>query len=207
MARLDECQPAALAPTDHGLDDVAEKPACRSAVSQFAAPLKVLPGDLEQILEELGERDGHEQKTNENRARSMSSPLRRPLSYFDRNRLGPKDDIAEHVGLRRVQGIADREARIPPIASEGVVHGCDLPSLLLGVRCDDGDLAAGPAKVVVRSRRQAKQRPRLADFDGPFGNDLQLFVFRGHQSAVLSRRMVNSMAPSGSSRHCSTSLM
>jgi hypothetical protein len=36
-----------------------------------------------------------------------------------------------NMGLRRVQGIADREARIPPIAS-----GCDLPSLLLGVRCD-----------------------------------------------------------------------
>ena len=34
-------------------------------------------------------------------------------------------------GLRRVQGIADREARIPPIAS-----GCDLPSLLLGVPCN-----------------------------------------------------------------------
>jgi hypothetical protein len=126
-----QCQPAALAPTDHGLDDVAEKPTCRSAVSQFAAPLKVLPGDLERILEELGERDGHEQKTNENRSRSLSSPLRRSLSYFDRNRLGPKDDIAEHVGLRRVQGIADREARIPPIAS-----ACDLPSLLLGVPCD-----------------------------------------------------------------------
>jgi hypothetical protein len=31
----------------------------------------------------------------------------------------------------RVQGIADREARIPPIAS-----ACDLPSLLLGVPCD-----------------------------------------------------------------------
>jgi hypothetical protein len=70
-------------------------------------------------------------KTNENRSRSLSSPLRRSLSYFDRNRLGPKDDIAEHVGLRRVQGIADREARIPPIAS-----ACDLPSLLLGVPCD-----------------------------------------------------------------------
>ena len=47
---VEECQPAALAPTDHGLDDVAEKPTCRSAVPQFAAPLKVLPGDLEQIL-------------------------------------------------------------------------------------------------------------------------------------------------------------
>ena len=50
-------QPAALAPADHGLDDVAEEPACRSAVSRFAAPLKVLPGDLEGILEELGERE------------------------------------------------------------------------------------------------------------------------------------------------------
>ena len=59
----------------------------------------------------------------------------------------------------------------------------------------------------VRSRRQAKQRARLTDFDGPFGNDLQVFVFGRHQSAVLSRRMVNSMAPSGSSRHRSTSLM
>ena len=84
----------------------------------------------------------------------------------------------------------------------------NLPSLLLlRVRGDDGDLVAGPAKVVVRSRRQPKQRARLADFDGPFGNDLQLFVFDGHQSAVLSRRMVNSMALSGSSRHRSTSLM
>src|ERR1700721_3078619 len=130
-------------------------------------------------------------KTNENRSRSQSSPLRRSLSYFDRNRLGPKDDIAEHVGLRRVQGIADREARIPPIASRGVLHGWDPPSLLLGVRCGDGDLAAGPAKIVPRSRRQAKQRARLADFDGPFGNDLQLFVFCGPQSGVLSRRMGN----------------
>ena len=112
-----------------------QKPACRSAVSQLAAPLKVLPGDLERILEKLGERDGHEQKINENRSRSMSSPLRRSLSDFDRNRLGPKDDIAKHVGRRRVQGVADREARISPIASEGVAQGCDLPSLLLGVRC------------------------------------------------------------------------
>jgi hypothetical protein len=32
-----------------------------------------------------------------------------------------------------------RESR--QFASEGVVHGCDLPGLLLGVRCDDGDLA------------------------------------------------------------------
>lgn len=85
----------------------------------------------------------------------MSSPLRRLLSCFDRNRLEPKEDVAENVAIRHLKGIADREARIPPIASEGVAHGCDLPGLLLGVRCDDGDLAAGPAKVVFRSRETA----------------------------------------------------
>lgn len=116
-----------------------------------------------------------------------------PLSFIDGNRLGPKDDIAENMDLRRLEGVADREARIPPIASEGVVHGCDPAGLLLCVRRYDGDLAAGPAKVVFRSRRQAKRRARLADFDGPFGNDLQLFLF--------------GMAPSGNSRHRSTSLM
>jgi hypothetical protein len=61
----------------------------------------------------------------------MSSPLRRSFSYCNHNRLGPKDDIAKNMGLRRLQDVADREARIPPIAS-----GCDLPSLLLGVPCD-----------------------------------------------------------------------
>jgi hypothetical protein len=64
---------SSLALTDHGPDDVAEKPACGSAVSQFAGPLQVLPDDLERTLKELGERDGHERRTNENRARSMSS--------------------------------------------------------------------------------------------------------------------------------------
>jgi hypothetical protein len=81
------------------------------------------------------------------------------------------------------------------------VHGCDLPSLLLGVRCDDGDLAAGPAKVVVRGRRQAKQRACLADFEDA------LFVYGRHQSAVRRRRMVNSIPPFRSSRQLSTSLM
>src|ERR1700677_2810624 len=46
--------------------------------------------------------------------------------------------------------------------------------------CDDVDLAAGPAEVVARSTRQAKHA-RLADFEDPFGDDLQLFVF-GRQS-------------------------
>jgi hypothetical protein len=53
----------------------------------------------------------------------MSSPLRHPLFYFDLDRFGPKNDIADNVGLRHLQGGADRQARIPPIASEGVVHG------------------------------------------------------------------------------------
>jgi hypothetical protein len=58
--------------------------------------------------------------------------------------------------------------------------------------------AAGARRNSVRVSRTLTAR---------IGNDLQLFVFGGHQSAVLSRRIVNSMAPSGSSRHRSTSLM
>jgi hypothetical protein len=50
-----EGQPAALTPTDHGLDGVAEEPACRSGVSEFARALKVFPGDLEGFLKQLGE--------------------------------------------------------------------------------------------------------------------------------------------------------
>jgi hypothetical protein len=45
---------------------------------------------------------------------------------------------------------------IPPIASEGVMYGRNLPGLVLGVRSDDGDLAAGPAEVVVRSGRETE---------------------------------------------------
>jgi hypothetical protein len=48
-------QPAALPLPDHGLDGVAEKPACRSAVSKFAGAFEVFPGNLERILEKLGE--------------------------------------------------------------------------------------------------------------------------------------------------------
>ena len=47
-------QPAALAPADHGLDGVAEKPACGSVVAQFARAFEVFPGDLEGFLEQLG---------------------------------------------------------------------------------------------------------------------------------------------------------
>jgi hypothetical protein len=44
----------------------------------------------------------------------------------------------------RLRGVADRDARITPIAAEGVVQGCDLLGLLLGVRCDDRELADCP---------------------------------------------------------------
>jgi hypothetical protein len=46
--------PAALTLTDHGLDRVAEKPACNSAVAQFARALEVFPGDLEGFLKQFG---------------------------------------------------------------------------------------------------------------------------------------------------------
>jgi hypothetical protein len=67
--------------------------------------------------------------------------------------------------------------RIAPIPPENVVFKGDLP------------------------------RARLANFDAPFGNYFKLVFMASHQSAVRSRRMVNSMAPSGSSRHRSTSLI
>jgi hypothetical protein len=124
-----------------------------------------------------------------------------------RNRLGPKEDVAENVGLQRVQGIAHREAPIPPIASEGVVHW--MRSAGPPPRCQLRRWRFGGWTGQGRCPQQAPgdTRARLADFDCLFGSDLQLFVFGRHQSAVLGRRMVNSMAPSGSSRHRSTSLM
>ena len=51
---IGEGQPASLAPTDHGLDGVAEEPACRSGVAEFARALKVFPGDLEGVFKQLG---------------------------------------------------------------------------------------------------------------------------------------------------------
>jgi len=44
---IGEGQPAALTTADHGLDGVAEEPACRSGVAKFTRALKVFPGDLE----------------------------------------------------------------------------------------------------------------------------------------------------------------
>jgi hypothetical protein len=50
---------AALAPTNHGLDDVAEKSAWGCAVAQFAHAFEVFPGNLERFLKLLGKRDDH----------------------------------------------------------------------------------------------------------------------------------------------------
>jgi hypothetical protein len=44
---IGEGQPAALAPADHGLNGVAEEPACRSGIAQVAGPLQIFPRDLE----------------------------------------------------------------------------------------------------------------------------------------------------------------
>jgi hypothetical protein len=119
----------------------------------------------------------------------------------ERNTTSPKTWVAD---VSRVSQAA--KSGIPPIASECVVLARDPSGLVLRIRGDDGDLAAGAAEVVVRSGGEAKQLPRLADFDSPFRNDFQL-VAGCHRSAVRSRHMVNSMAPSGSSRHRSTSLI
>ena len=51
---IGEGQPAALPLPDHGLDGVAGKPACRSAVFKFARTLEVFPGDLEGFLKQFG---------------------------------------------------------------------------------------------------------------------------------------------------------
>src|SRR6201986_4561812 len=83
-----------MAPTDNVLDDVAEKPACGSAVAQFARAFEVFPGNLERFLKQLGKRDRHGLKTNQNRARSMSFPLPRPFpssaaTVWDRKTTSP----------------------------------------------------------------------------------------------------------------------
>jgi putative SOS response-associated peptidase YedK len=54
------------------------------------------------------------------------------LPALDRHRLGAKHHVAENVGLRRFHAVARGKIGIPPIASEGVVLGGDLPGLVLG---------------------------------------------------------------------------
>lgn len=146
-------------------------------------------------------------KTNSSRARSTSSVLRRTLPTLDRQRLGAKDHVAEDVGpdVSRLSHAAECGSRQSRPNASCMAAICR--AIILNVRSDDCDLPAGTTAVVFRGGRQTKQLPRLADFDGPFRNDFQLVLFGSYQSAVLSRRMVNSMAPSGSSRHVSTSLI
>jgi hypothetical protein len=53
---LDWRGPAGSAdPADHSLDGVAEEPACRGVIAEFARPLQVFPGDLEGVLKQLGQ--------------------------------------------------------------------------------------------------------------------------------------------------------
>ena len=54
MARFGEGQPAALPPADHGLDGVAEEPACSSGVVQFARAVQVFPGDFGRSPQAVG---------------------------------------------------------------------------------------------------------------------------------------------------------
>jgi hypothetical protein len=124
MARLDSASRLGWPRRIHGLDDVAE-----NRLAEAPSRSSPLRSRYSQAIWNESSRSWESatvmsKKPTRTVRVPLSSPLRRSLSYFDRNRLGPKDDIAEHVGLRRVQGIADREARIPPIAS-----ACDLPSL------------------------------------------------------------------------------
>jgi len=51
---IGEGQPAALAPTDHGFNCVAQKAARCRAVAQFACAIEILPGHLEGVLKQLG---------------------------------------------------------------------------------------------------------------------------------------------------------
>jgi hypothetical protein len=51
---IGEGQPVALSPADHGLDGVAEEPACRGVIAQFARAFQVFPCDLERVLKQLG---------------------------------------------------------------------------------------------------------------------------------------------------------
>ena len=169
---IGEGQRAALTLTDHGLDGVAEKPACGRAIAQFARALEVFPGNLERFLKQLGKRNGHGWKTNQNRARSMSPAFRRTFVPFDCHRLGPKYHIPEYSRLDCFHHVGKGKMRIPPVAPKGIVHGHDLPGLVLRIR---GNLPAGPVDVFNGSGRQAEQRARLANLDRLFRYDFWLF--------------------------------
>jgi hypothetical protein len=104
----------------------------------------------------------------------------------------------------RLHCIADRVMRIAPIAPEGVVHGRDLPRLVLDVRSDDGDLAADRLRSLVPEVK--RNRVCVSRTSTARSSAISSLLCSGiHQSAVRSRRMLNSMASPGSSRHRSTS--
>jgi hypothetical protein len=68
-------------------------------------------------------------------------------AVFDHDRFGPEYDIAEHMPVRRFDGMADGEVRIAPVAPEDFVPRGDVPGLFFRVRGYDGHLAARPTKV------------------------------------------------------------
>jgi hypothetical protein len=137
----------------------------------------------------------------------MSPALRETFAYFDCHRPRAEEYVAEYMRFRRLRVFGESKMRIAPIPPENVVHGRNLPSQVLRIRRNDGDLPVGPADVVFSSGRQAEQRVRLTNLDPPIRSNLKLVFVARHQSADRGRRMVNSMAPSGSSRHRSTWLM
>jgi hypothetical protein len=95
--------------------------------------------------------------------RRRLSATRRTFAVFDHDRFRPEYDIAEHMPVRRFDGMADGEVRIAPVAPEDFVPRGDVPGLFFRVRGYDGHLAARPTKV--GTRRQSEQRCRLADVD------------------------------------------
>lgn len=92
-------------------------------------------------------------------------------------------------------------------STERIVLRRQPTGLLLGVGRHDGDLPAEWAAALLRRRRQPEQRTRLTYRDGLVREDYVADIVIGRQSAVLSRRIVNSIAPSGSSRQLSTLVM
>ena len=140
---IGEGQPAPLPLPDHGLDGVAEKPACRSAVSKFAGALEVFPGDLERILEKLGERYGHEQKTYENRTRSMSSAP---------GKVARPEVLSLHGWTRRLQNLRYSSGLLPLIP----LHLVDRPQAWSRVAPQHGEDGAA-----IRSSRKGALRCML----------------------------------------------
>jgi hypothetical protein len=186
-----EGQTVALTPADHDLDDVAEKAAGGIGVAQFAGALEVFPKQSGRIPQVIG------------KARPSCSKNEFEPRMFHLTRTSPRAYVPKNVGFGRLQCLADL-MRIAPISPKGVVRVRDLARLVLSVRSDDGDLAAGPADVGGGARRKSLHvsRPRSRD-----QARVPASRHRWPSVRVGSRRMGSSLAPPGSSRHRSTSLM